>query len=149
MAKSASAIVALDYSLNEPIGATDFLELDDGANIRTYSLPDLVAEKFRALLQQEQRNRIRRQDIYDLHYILETHQAIRLPHTKAHILSSLIKKSRARDLTVTPDSMANPEIIRRAREEYPMLASEIGGEPPPFEQTYAIVEDYYRSLPWN
>ena len=39
--------------------------------ISAYGLTDLIAEKFRALLQQVPRNRYRRQDIYDIAHLIE------------------------------------------------------------------------------
>ncbi|WP_295435309.1 nucleotidyl transferase AbiEii/AbiGii toxin family protein [uncultured Thiodictyon sp.] len=77
-----------------------------------------IAEKLRALLQQEVRNRVRRQDIYDLHYLLSEHPLPNEPPTRARILERLIAKAWARDLEVSSGAMANPEIIRRSRAEY-------------------------------
>ena len=141
--------IRLDYSLNEPIGETDLFELEEGHVIRTYSLVEMVAEKFRALLQQEVRNRVRRQDIYDLHYLLSEHPFRNDPLTRAGILERLVAKARARDLEVSSGAMANPEIIRRSRAEYKNLASEIEGELPDFDRVYGVVEAFYRSLPWG
>ncbi len=141
--------IRLDYSLNEPVGETDLFELEEGHVIRTYSLVEMVAEKLRALLQQEVRNRVRRQDIYDLHYLLSEHPLRNEPLTRARILERLIAKARARDLEVRSGAMANPEIIRRSRAEYKNLASEIEGELPDFDAVYGIVEAFYRSLPWG
>ena len=73
LAGRVATTIRLDYSLNEPVGETDLFELEAGRVIRTYSLVEMVAEKFRALLQQEVRNRVRRQDIYDLHYLQSEH----------------------------------------------------------------------------
>jgi hypothetical protein len=141
--------IRLDYSLNEPVGETDLFELEAGSVIRTYSLVELVAEKLRALLQQEVRNRVRRQDIYDLHYLLSDHPLRDDPPTRASVLERLVAKARARDLEVGPDAMGNPEIIRRSRAEYKTLASEIEGDLPDFDAVYRFVEAFYRSLPWR
>ncbi|MGX2042278.1 nucleotidyl transferase AbiEii/AbiGii toxin family protein (plasmid) [Methylocaldum sp. MU1018] len=70
-AGSSPEVIRIDYSLNEPVEETELFELEEGSLIRAYSFVEMVAEKFRALLQQEVRNRIRRQDIYDLHYVLK------------------------------------------------------------------------------
>ena len=141
--------IRLDDSLNEPVGETDLFELEEGHVIRTYSLVEMVAEKLRALLQQEVRNRVRRQDIYDRHYLLSEHPFRNEPLTRARILERLIAKARARDLEVSSGAMANPEIIRRSRAEYKNLASEIEGELPDFDPVYGVVEAFYRSLPWG
>lgn len=147
-AGGAADVVRIDYSLNEPVEETDLYELEEGSVIRTYSLVEMVAEKFRALLQQEQRNRVRRQDIYDLYYVLNDHPLRGDPRTQERILERLLEKSRIRDLPVNPEAMSNPEIRRRSEAEYLKLASEIEGNLPPFAQVYDFVETFYRSLPW-
>jgi len=149
MAGNSSTIVGLDYSLNEPVGNVDFFELDDGNVIRTYDLAELIAEKFRALLQQQDRNRVRRQDIYDLHYVLKTHPLMNASFTKEHILHRLVEKAAARSLSVSSESMDNPEIMRRAKEQYPLLAAEIEGDLLPFDVVYEAVGSFYKSLPWK
>lgn len=144
----ATTVIRIDYSLNEPVEEVELFELEEGSLIRTYSLIEMVAEKFRALLQQEQRNRIRRQDIYDLHYVLNDHPLSNDPQTKARILERLCEKSRIRDLPVDPKAMSNPEIRRRSEQEYLKLATEIDGDLPPFDAVYDMVESFYRGLPW-
>jgi hypothetical protein len=141
-------VVGLDYSLNEPIGNIECLELTEGNTIQAYDFVELIAEKFRALLQQSERNRVRRQDVFDLHFILKTHSKMQDTDIKKLILERLLKKSDSRNLSITHASMADEEIKRRSREEYHQLETEIEGELPPFEDVYAMVEDYYRSLPW-
>jgi predicted nucleotidyltransferase component of viral defense system len=147
-AGNATTVIRIDYSLNEPVEETELFELEEGNVIHTYSLVEMVAEKFRALLQQEVRNRFRRQDIYDLHYVLSDHPLRDDPHTKARILERLIEKSRIRDLPVDPNAMSNPEIRRRSEAEYNKLAPEIEGDLPPFGEVYDLVEAFYRALPW-
>lgn len=148
-AGKATEVVRIDYSLNEPVEEIELFELEEGSIISTYSLVEMVAEKFRALLQQEVRNRFRRQDIYDLHYVLNDHPLRDDPKTKARILERLLEKSRIRMLQVSPDAMSNPEIRRRSKEEYIMLIPEIEGDLPPFDEVYALVEAFYRALPWR
>ncbi|MGV0949605.1 MAG: nucleotidyl transferase AbiEii/AbiGii toxin family protein [Azonexus sp.] len=148
LARTASDVIRIDYSLNEPVEEIDLFELEDGSTIHTYSLVELVAEKFRALLQQEVRKRSRRQDIYDLHYVLNSHPLCRDPPTKARILARLVEKSRSRDLSVDAGAMSNPGIRLRSQAEYKKLASEIEGDLPPFDEVYDVVEASYRSLPW-
>ena len=50
--------------------------------------------------------------------------------TQVRILERLVAKAQARDLVVSPDAMGNPEIMRRSRDEYKNLASEIEGDLP-------------------
>ncbi|CRI67001.1 Conserved hypothetical protein [Thiocapsa sp. KS1] len=145
---TAPHVVEIDYSLNEPVEETDLFELGDGSAIRTYSLVEMVAEKFRALLQQEARNRFRRQDIFDLHYVLSDHPLREDAPTKQRILDRLLEKSRIRGLTIDRLAMSNPEIRRRSKARYDELASEIEGDLPPFDRVYDVVEAFYCSLPW-
>lgn len=78
---------------------TEELELPDGEIIFTYSYVDLLSEKYRAILQQEQRKRSRAQDVYDIYYILKNFE-IPDEALKRDILETLIKKSISRELWV-------------------------------------------------
>ncbi|MDZ7661060.1 nucleotidyl transferase AbiEii/AbiGii toxin family protein [Thiohalophilus sp.] len=133
------AIVEVDYSFNEPnYEHTAEVELDNGGHILVYSLIDLLAEKIRSILQQEARNRVRRQDAYDLYCLLE--QIGELSDArKNEVLNSLLLKAEARALEVNKGSMNNPEIRKRSEAEYKQLESEIEGELPSFEVVYERV----------
>ena len=69
--KKSTDIVEVDYSLNEQVDGIEFYELDDHNTIRIYTTVELIAEKIRALLQQEVRKREREQDLYDLFNVLD------------------------------------------------------------------------------
>lgn len=142
-------LVRVDYSLNEPRGDPEIFEIEDGQSIQIYSFHDLVAEKFRALLQQELRNRFRRQDVYDLHLLLKRNDDSTSGETKSRILHSLKEKAAARNLPVLRKSMRNPEIIRRSRDEYDLLEHEIEGPLPDFDEAYEFVRSFYEALPWQ
>lgn len=60
---NSSDIVEIDYSLNEPSRDIEILEIEEGTQLRIYGFTELVAEKYRAILQQVSRNRRRRQDV--------------------------------------------------------------------------------------
>lgn len=147
LAKNCPDVVDVDYSFNEQTESIDQLRFSDGTVIHAYSFVDLVAEKMRALLQQEVRNRVRRQDAYDLFRILKgnpvTDEAL-----KGLILDALKSKATSRGLTVQQESMANKEIIERSKKEYPQLADEILEDLPPFDEVYGFVRSFYESLPW-
>mgnify|MGYP001197098563 FL=1 len=147
LAKNCPDVVDVDYSFNEQTESIDQLRFSDGTVIYAYSFVDLVAEKMRALLQQEVRNRVRRQDAYDLFRILKgnpvTDEAL-----KGLILDALKSKATSRGLTVQQESMANKEIIERSKKEYPQLADEILEDLPPFDEVYGFVRSFYESLPW-
>ena len=142
-------VVKVDFSLNEPLGNTEFFEIQDGQSIQIYSLHDLVAEKYRAILQQEVRNRIRRQDTYDIYQLLIGDNAEFLEDKKSEVLKSLEQKAEARNLPIKKDSMQQPEIISRSREDYESLEHEIEGPLPDFDTAYDLVKSYYESLPWD
>jgi predicted nucleotidyltransferase component of viral defense system len=149
MALSCPDKVSVDFSLNEPILDVEALSLgasNDGS-ILTYAFSDLVAEKIRSLLQQEIRNRYRRQDAFDLHYLLNLHSPDQT--TRKAILESLLKKARSRNIDVQPDSLANREIRRRAQRDYNTLSDEITEPLPPFDIVYSTVEAFYQQLPWD
>ena len=147
----ATRIVQLDYSLNEPIIDTDVYILGDDDKILTYGLVDLVAEKYRAILQQKgcERGRVRRQDVYDIHVLLVHHAGLFADLRHERILASLQEKSRARGLIVRRAGLRDPEIRERSRREYATLAEEIEGDLPDFDEAYAVVQAFYEGLPWN
>ena len=148
LARNSSDVIKIDYSLNEPVGTIDFFSLDDG-NIQVYDIVELVAEKFRALLQQEVRKRVRAQDLYDLAHVFEIAQENFSPTIKTKILQRIIAKAEARGLSLTAESMSNEEIIRRTKEGYERsLPSMVEGDLPPFKEIYLQVESFYKALPW-
>lgn len=75
LAGSCPDIISIDFSLNEPVPGAEPVSLTEAndVTILVYTSADLIAEKIRALLQQETSNRYRRQDIYDLHFLLSNH----------------------------------------------------------------------------
>lgn len=143
----ASNVLEVDISFREPVGAIQIVRFgDSGGMVLAYSLYDLIAEKLRALLQQEPRNRYRRQDIYDLdalfaRFALDDGEMKR-------VYTSFIDKCVARGIDPTPDSLSAPEVARRARADWDSMALEIG-ELPDFDACFARVNAFYRSLPWD
>lgn len=146
--EESNTIIKIDYSFNEIIQNTETLQVGEGKSINTYNYYDLIAEKYRAILQQEQRNRHRSQDIYDIYYILTNFEH---PNSQDQekILQALIKKSMSRELTIDSLSMRNPEIKRRSKIEYKDLEKTIYDDLPEFEKTYQFIQDFYEGLPWE
>jgi predicted nucleotidyltransferase component of viral defense system len=142
------SIISIDYSLNESTPNIDSFELAQGEELLVYSLTDLIAEKFRSLLQQEERNRYRRQDIFDLCILLQCIDDVDSVEKKK-ILDSLLEKSRARGIEPAVDSFENEELKRRAKEHYATIADEIEGDLPGFDESFEYVATFYRSLPWE
>ncbi|NMN05870.1 MULTISPECIES: nucleotidyl transferase AbiEii/AbiGii toxin family protein [unclassified Novosphingobium] len=144
-----SQILEVDISFKEPVGAIQIVTFGDGAAIGAYSLHDLITEKIRALLQQEKRNRGRRQDFYDIASLLKRFEFDE--SEKARLLKLLYEKCAARTMncpTPEPESLARPEVRDRAFKEWATLEIEIGALPD-FEECFAIVDAFYRSLPWS
>lgn len=141
-------VVKVDYSYNEINQDIEVLELIEGTNIQAYSLSDFAAEKYRALIQQKSRNRVRRQDAFDIYWLiinghLEDHDI------KNKILKSFKVKSDSKGVPIDQYILRDEDIIRRSQMEYETLAQEIEVDLPPFKKVYKIVQDYYESLPWK
>jgi predicted nucleotidyltransferase component of viral defense system len=142
--------ISIDYSLNEAIPNIESLKISDGSGdeLLVYSITDLIAEKYRSLLQQVSRNRNRRQDVFDLYLILSKFRDLDSVETQK-VLDALLIKARARGIEPVASSLDNPEVKRRAEAEYHTLEDEIEGELPDFDASFTIVSDFYRSLPWK
>ena len=139
-------VIDVDISFNEPLLQFQVLELTGGQELFAYGLADLVAEKYRALLQQVPRNRYRRQDVYDLDRLIartEIDDAL-----QAQILDALVVKGRARQINPTPASLDAPEIKRRAGANWRSMELELGALPE-FEGCFTRVSEFYRNLPWS
>lgn len=141
----AASTIAIDVSFNEETHGVQFLELTGGQSLRAYSLIDLVAEKYRAMLQQVTRDRARRQDTYDLHQLIST-GALEGIDADA-LLAALRAKCRSREIEPTPDSLDNPEVSERAAREWNTMGLELG-EVPPFAECYERARAFYQELPW-
>lgn len=143
----AADILSIDYNFLESVPEKELIEIGEDGTLRVYGLTTLIAEKFRAMLQQALRNRMRRQDVYDLNYLIERHG----PFThddKARILEVLVAKCEERDFTPTRDSMASVDVYRRAQVEYANLSAEVEGTLPDFDTSFGRVRGFYEDLPW-
>ena len=144
--KQATHALQVDLSFNEPVlHPTQAQMVRPAVTIRAYTPEDVIGEKLRALIQQPIRKRLRRQDIYDIAWLLDAHEPDAL--TKKRILESMIGKAEAREMVLTIDSFDNPEIKRRAGTDWDTMELEIG-DLPPFEILFEQVRAFYRSLPW-
>lgn len=141
----ANNVICLDISFKEEMSEIQVLEIADGEVILAYSLVDLIAEKYRATFQQISRNRYRRQDIYDLNFLILNPKLN--DEVKAKILTTLIKKCQARGINLLPDSIDVPEIRKYSGSEWDTLKLEIG-EIPDFNSCFERTATFYRQLPW-
>ncbi len=140
--------ISIDYSLNEFTPNIENIKLNDNEEILAYTLTDLIAEKYRSLLQQVTRNRNRRQDVFDLNLLIEKLNDIDADE-KFEIMKCLISKSRSRNINPDIDSLENPEIRSRAKKDYPTLEDDLYGELPDFNKIFDNVLRFYKSLPWK
>jgi len=139
-------VVRLDINFNEPIAALQLAVLGpSGVELCVYSIEDLVSEKLRALLQQVPRNRYRPQDIFDIALLLR--QSSFSDAERRRILAALRKKCLGRSIDPTSESLSSPEVVRRASSEWQTMALEVG-DLPTFDESFNVVNDFYRSLPW-
>jgi len=148
---SSSTAISIDYSLNESIPNVEEITISSSTedrNLLAYSLSDLIAEKYRSLLQQESRNRERRQDIYDI-ILVEEQVGEFSSAEKLKIMCSLITKCRARGIEPDDSSIDSAELKKRAQAQYHTLADEIPGDLPDFDQLFAKAQKLYKSLPWE
>jgi predicted nucleotidyltransferase component of viral defense system len=143
----APRVLDLEISFRDQVYSYQELNLiGAGVAVRAFTMHELIAEKMRALLQQPIRKRNRRQDVYDIAYLIDDHDFSSAD--KAGILATLIEKCRSRSIEAKPESMDNPEIKQRAQADWETLALEIG-DLPPFEERFSLMRDLYVSLPWD
>ncbi|MCY4313703.1 MAG: nucleotidyl transferase AbiEii/AbiGii toxin family protein [Gammaproteobacteria bacterium] len=141
----ASSIVAMDVSFNETIEEIQILQISDESTLLAYSLIDMIAEKYRALLQQPSRDRYREQDVYDLDILIRDPDLDDLALGK--VLKMLVIKCKSRDIDSRPDSMDDPDIRRRAHADWNTIELETG-DLPDFDGCFERIRMFYRKLPW-
>jgi predicted nucleotidyltransferase component of viral defense system len=143
----AARILLVEISFRDQVYAFQELHLEKPAvGVRAFTLEELIAEKLRALLQQPIRRRNRRQDVYDIAFLLERHALDdaalkRIRHT-------LVEKCRTRGIDATRASIENPEIRERAEREWGTLKLEIS-DLGSFDERFENVLALYRALPWQ
>ena len=147
--KRCSDIIKIDYSFNEVVPHPEELSLE-GEQLTAYGFTDLIAEKIRSVMQQVVRNRQRRQDIYDLNYLLDSTETLD-DEEKLIVLRSIILKSQGRLLEgfVKKNTLDDPAIYDFSKADYLLMADEVEGDLPDFEESYSKVNDFYKSLPWD
>jgi len=111
-------VIPLDVSLNEVVCEDEPVDTAGVHKLRVSSREDIVAEKLRSLLQQPVRNRYRRQDLLD---IAVTRRQRPLDADK--VADFLRRKSAARGIVVSRAAFRDPEVKRRAAQDYDGLAS--------------------------
>ncbi len=146
-AGKAIRVLEIEISFRDQVYAFQELNLTGaGVAVRAFTLHELIAEKIRALLQQPIRNRHRRQDVYDIAYLVEAKDLTE--EDKRIILNTLIEKCHTRGILASSNSIDNPEVKERAEADWNTLSLELG-HLPPFEERFSIVRQLYQSLPWQ
>jgi hypothetical protein len=145
-AGKASRVHQLEISFRDQV--YDFQELyltDAGVAVHGFTLTEVIAEKFRALLQQPIRNRNRRQDVFDIAFLIDTNEIdeedLRLIH------DTLVSKCESRGIKPTSESLTDPEVVARARADWDTLKLEVK-DLRPFDERFELVLNLYHSLPW-
>jgi predicted nucleotidyltransferase component of viral defense system len=141
--------VGIDYSFRETIPDIESVHISEEETICVYGLSTLVAEKFRSLLQQKIRDRTRRQDAWDIDYLLRTRPELLSEKYKAAALADLRIKCADREIAVTQEMIDDPDLRERSAADYDSLAAELSeGELPEFGPMFDRVLEYWHSLPW-
>ena len=151
LSKGASPhVVIVDLSFNEDPGDPVSLKIDGHGVLKAYSLESQMAEKFRALIQQQERfrGRVRRQDAFDIFRVLEQ-GFFSSAQSRLALVCAICKSCRSRGIEADVHSLSNPEIRQRAAKEYDQLRFEIDGELPDFDQVFDRVCQFYSELPWG
>lgn len=141
--KSSNVIYA-DISFNEEISFIEEISIgDSGISFFAYSKCDLIAEKLRSTLQQKIRGRNRRQDVYDLWYIVSNFSISNAERND--IFQVFLQKCQSRDITPNSRSFSDTEIIQRSKVEWDTLESEVR-QLPEFDIAYEVVANFYASM---
>ncbi len=136
----------LEISFRDQVYAfQDLCLIDAGVAVHGFTLCELIAEKYRALLQQPIRKRNRRQDVFDIAFLIETHEIDAEDRRTVH--ETLLSKCRTRGIEPTKGSLAAPEIAERARADWETLQLEVE-KLPSFDERFALVRELYGALPW-
>lgn len=147
-AKQSSTKVQIDYSFDEAVFDVEILTLEDGEQLKAYSFTNLLAEKYRSLLQQPVRRRTRRQDVFDIHMLLTRCVALS-EFEQLRLLRQIIDSCKARGIVATQAAMTDAQVREMARADYHGLADEIDEELPVFDSAYAMIQSFYEGLPWR
>lgn len=147
-AKHSTQALQIDVSFKESVLHETELTIESpNVSLRTYKIEEIIGEKLRALLQQPIRNRSRRQDVYDIDYLISLYAPNE--DLRAAILQSLCVKSDDRNVEIGPESLENPEVKSRAEAEWDTMRLELGRMLPKFEDAFARVLSFYKKLPWE
>ncbi len=137
-------ILYADISFNEKIESIDKISIGQtGLSFFAYSKVDLIAEKLRSVLQQKTRNRNRRQDIYDINFLIGNYPPSQAERNE--ILQVFKIKCESRSIDPNINSFNDAEVRSRSEKDWETLRSEVD-HLPDFDEAYDTVLDFYRGL---
>jgi len=148
----AANTISIDVSLNEVLGDLSEMTISSIGNIeetiQVYSFHTILAEKYRSVLQQVERNRNRRQDIYDLNLLIKQY-AVHSQEEKHKVLATLLEISQHKNIDnwLHQEGMDDPDIEKRSKSDIKTLKLEID-HVFDIDQAYDYVKQYFKSMPW-
>lgn len=143
----AANIVEIEISFRDQVFHFQELCLEDAkVAVRGFSLSEIIAEKFRALLQQVTRDRYRRQDVYDIAYLIDNEEID--AKIKIEILKVMDKKCLSRGIKINAKSIFDPDVKRRAQEDWETMRLELS-DLPDFAEAFSKISSLFESLPWD
>lgn len=143
-----SRVLQVDISFRERVvHPTELVIEEPQVVIQAYAVEEIIAEKLRALLQQPLRNRTRRQDVFDIDWLIERYPPDAT--MRAAVLGALRAKSDDRSVNPQANSLNVPEVKDRAKAEWETMRLEVGNKLPDFEDAFARIAAFYESLPWD
>ncbi len=147
--RDSSKTIVVDLSFNERACYPAAISLGDGS-LLAYSLHDQIAEKYRAIVQQapERRNRVRRQDAYDIFAVLRQGY-LSTRQDREMLLTAMRVKFSDRGVRLDREVINQPEIEECCRREYAQLENEVADVLPEFSVVFATVKRFYFDLPWE
>lgn len=137
--------LSLDYSFNEEIHDIERIG-DESLQVEAYGEFTLIAEKLRAYLQQEERDRERGRDLYDLWWVLKERSFTGMERER--LLEIIRSKAASRGISVEQGSLARPELIQRAEKSFDALRLQVDVLPE-FAAVFAVVGGFWEQLPWD
>lgn len=148
----ASNVISIDLSLNEILGDLSEIIVSDNFNderLKVYSFHTLMAEKFRSVLQQIDRKRNRRQDIYDLNFLINRFSTSD-EDEKHKVLATLINISQEKGIEewLHKGGLADKGIEDRSKQDAKTLDFE-SKEDFDIDLAYENVRKYYELMPWD
>jgi predicted nucleotidyltransferase component of viral defense system len=148
LGSNCSQVLEVDISFNEEINNCQELVLEDGhTTINAYSPIEIISEKLRALIQQVHRGRNRRQDVYDINFLLG--QFCYDEEEKKLILETMISKAKSRKIYPNINSLSDSGVKEASEKEWHTMKLELSDDVPDFDECYKNVEEFYKSLPWE